>query len=230
MYARRGRVGVYEATFEISGDGGYTLATAETDASLELWCNEHCDLLHIRGPSAESVVARVEDAVGVRERLDHDGEVLLITDDCLRRREPNAIEAYLVRNDCLLLPPVRYEGGAKLCRVLALDPSSLTAVYRELVADGTAVDVRSKRHANVVAEGAPPSPADLLPDLSPRQYDALRAAVEGGYYEIPRRTTTDELAARLGVGRRTAEEHLRRAENKIIGAVFDHLRGRRGAG
>ncbi|MDS0294885.1 helix-turn-helix domain-containing protein [Halogeometricum luteum] len=221
---------MYQATFEISGDGGYALATAETDASLELWCNEHCDLLHIRGASAEAVVERVERAVGVRERLDREGEVLLITDDCLRRREPNAIEAYLVRNDCLLLPPVRYEGGAKRCRVLALDPASLTAVYRELLADGLAVDVRSKRRANAVAEGVPPSPADLLPDLSPRQYDALRAAVEGGYYEIPRETTTEELAAELGVGRRTAEEHLRRAENKLVGAVFERLRGRRGAG
>jgi hypothetical protein len=222
---------VYEATFEISGEGGYSVATAATEASVELWCNDHCDLLHVRGPDAESVVERVDRLVGVRERLDRSAEVLLITDDCLRRRETDAIETYLARNDCLLLPPLRYEGGAKVCRVLALDSASLTDLYRELVDDGTTVDVLSKRHVNVVSEGAPLSPAMALPDLSPRQYDALRLAVEDGYYEIPRRTTTAELADRLGVSRRTAEEHLRRAENKLVAAVFAHLRGRgRGQG
>ncbi|SFR57701.1 helix-turn-helix domain-containing protein [Halogeometricum limi] len=218
---------MYEATFEITGDGGYTLATAETDAAVELWCNEHCDLLHVRGPSADAVVERVERLVGVRERLGRDDEVVLITDDCLRQRETRAVEAYLVRHDCLLLPPLRYERGAKVCRVLALDSASLTGLYRELVADGLSVDVRTKRHVNVVTEDAPLSPSRLLPDLSPRQYEVLRLAVEGGYYEMPRRTTTDELAAQLGIGRRTVAEHLRRAENKLVVAVFEHLRGRR---
>ncbi|QIB74708.1 transcriptional regulator [Halogeometricum borinquense] len=217
---------MYEATFEITDDGGYTLATEETAASLELWCNDHCDLLHIRGPDTEAVVDRVEHLVGVRERLDRPEEVLLITDDCLRRHDTNAIEAYLVRNDCLLLPPLRYERGAKVCRVLALDSGSLTDLYRELVADGTFVDVLSKRHVNVVSEDAPLSPSSLLPDLSPRQYDVLQLAVEDGYYEIPRGTTTEAIADRLGVSRRTAEEHLRRAENKLIDTVFEHLRGR----
>lgn len=217
---------MYEATFEISGDGGYTPATAEAAASVELWCNERCDLLQIRGSDAEAVVERVDRLVGVRERLDRSGEVLLITDDCLRRRQTEAIETALARNDCLLLPPLRYERGAKVCRVLALDPSSLTDLYRDLVSDGTAVDVLSKRHVNVASADAPLSPSTFLPDLSPRQYDVLRLAVEDGYYEIPRRTTTAAIADRLGIGRRTAEEHLRRAENKLIDAVFEHLRGR----
>lgn len=217
---------MYEATFEITGETGDTLATAETAASVELWCNEHCDLLHIRGDDAGAVVDRVERLVGVRERLDRPEEVLLITDDCLRRRGIDAIEAYLVRNDCLLLPPLRYEGGAKVCRVLALDSASLTDLYRDLLADDTDVDVRSKRRVNVASEEAPLSPSSLLPDLSPRQYDALYVAVDDGYYEIPRRTTTADIADRLGVNRRTAEEHLRRAENKLVDAVFEHVRGR----
>ena len=58
-----------------------------------------------------------------------------------------------------------------------------------------------------------------LPDLSPRQREALLTAVETGYYRIPRDATTDDVAARLGVERRTAEEHLRRAENKLLSAL-----------
>ncbi len=64
----------------------------------------------------------------------------------------------------------------------------------------------------------------LLPDLSPRQREALVTAFEAGYYEIPREATTEELGEALGVDRRTAEEHLRRAENKLLGALAPRLR------
>jgi len=47
--------------------------------------------------------------------------------------------------------------------------------------------------------------------------------VEAGYYEIPRKATTGELAGRLDVDRRTFEEHLRRAEKKLLPALVDHV-------
>jgi hypothetical protein len=219
---------MHEAIFDIAGRGGYAVATAGTDASLELWCNDHCDLLHVRGSDAPDIVRQVESIVGVREEIRREDEIALITDDCLRRHEEEGVETYLARHDCLLLPPLRYEGGSKFCRTLALDPGSLTACFRDLIDDGADVDVVSKREVDVVSEDAPVlSPESVLPELSGRQHEVLRLAFERGYYEIPRRTTTAQVAAEVGVSRRTAEEHLRRAENKIVAAVVNRLHGRR---
>jgi hypothetical protein len=40
---------------------------------------------------------------------------------------------------------------------------------------------------------------------------------------VPKRVTTDEIAERLGVPRTTYEEHLRKAEGKVLRAVAPYL-------
>ena len=54
--------------------------------------------------------------------------------------------------------------------------------------------------------------------LENEQYVALHAAVESGYYEIPREVTLDELAAELDVPRSTLSYRLRRAEAELAAA------------
>nr|WP_303650369.1 helix-turn-helix domain-containing protein [Halalkalicoccus sp. NIPERK01] len=63
----------------------------------------------------------------------------------------------------------------------------------------------------------------VLPELTARQRETMVLAVENGYYELPRETTTETLADELGVSRRTAEDHLRRAERKIITSLVSYL-------
>ncbi|WP_425604352.1 helix-turn-helix domain-containing protein [Natrinema gelatinilyticum] len=58
------------------------------------------------------------------------------------------------------------------------------------------------------------SPAAIaLPDT---QEIALRAAIEAGYYDPPRETTLDEIAADLDVPRSTLSYRLRQAESTLL--------------
>ena len=214
---------MHEALLGIEQPGAYAEATAGTDTAIELWCNDHCDLLHVSGTGGRAVVDHVEDAVGVRERVVEDDERLLITGACLKERDSDPIEGVLADHDCLLVPPLKYEDGAKWCRVLALDPENLTAFYRDVAAEFP-VTVESKREVGSVQGDRPLLTLDsALPDLSPRQREALATAHAMGYYRIPRDSTTAELAAEMGVERRTFEEHLRRAENKLLGAFAEYV-------
>lgn len=52
--------------------------------------------------------------------------------------------------------------------------------------------------------------------LTDRQREFVRAAVERGYYEVPRETTLTELAAAMGVGKASASDTLARAERRIV--------------
>lgn len=214
---------MYEATFRIEGDGAYAVATADTDASVELWCNDHCDLLYVRG-GVDEILAHVRERVGVRDLLRRPDELVVVTADCLTQHEDDLIETYLARHNCLLLPPLRYANGAKSCRVLALDPAALTACYRDLNEDGFSVTVERKREIETVTHDAPLLTLDgVLPDLSPRQREIFGIAYDYGYYEIPRETTMADIAETVGVERRTAEEHLRRAENKLVAALIEYI-------
>jgi predicted DNA binding protein len=216
---------MHEATFHIEGEGAYATATAGTDTSVELWCNDHCDLLYVTDGAAEAILIHVRDRVGILESIHRPKESVIVTAECLRQHENDLVESYLARHGCLLLPPLRYADGGKLCQVLALDPAALTACYRDFLDDDIAVSVERKREIETIAHDAPLLTLDgVLPDLSPRQREVFSLAYDRGYYEVPRETTTTELAAAVGIERRTAEEHLRHAERKLVSALIDYVR------
>jgi predicted DNA binding protein len=59
----------------------------------------------------------------------------------------------------------------------------------------------------------------LTAELTERQHQALEAAFHSGFFEWPRESTGEDVAASLGVAPPTFHQHLRKAERK----VFDHL-------
>jgi hypothetical protein len=60
---------------------------------------------------------------------------------------------------------------------------------------------------------------DVLSALTRRQREALTAALKHGYYEYPRRISTEKLASKMGLTKTTLIEHLRKAENTLVSNV-----------
>ncbi|MFW3146508.1 MAG: helix-turn-helix domain-containing protein [Thermoplasmatota archaeon] len=52
--------------------------------------------------------------------------------------------------------------------------------------------------------------------LTPRQKEVILTAKMEGYYDLPRKTDIESLAARMNISSSTFSEHLIRAENKIM--------------
>jgi len=60
-------------------------------------------------------------------------------------------------------------------------------------------------------------PLDSLKEsFTARQLQAITSAYNKGYYELPRSVLVDTLAEEMKINRRTFEEHLRKAEKKIM--------------
>jgi DNA-binding CsgD family transcriptional regulator len=60
----------------------------------------------------------------------------------------------------------------------------------------------------------------LLSKLTLRQRQMLLTAYALGYYDVPRRISSDELSRHLNVDKSTVVEHLRKAERKLIGSII----------
>jgi predicted DNA binding protein len=69
--------------------------------------------------------------------------------------------------------------------------------------------------------GGPASdPETVVSTLSERQREAVEAALAAGYYDVPRTATHEDVAAELDCAPSTASEHLRKAESKVLRALF----------
>jgi hypothetical protein len=63
----------------------------------------------------------------------------------------------------------------------------------------------------------------LFGELTGKQTDAVLKAHRYGYYNSPRQVTTESIANAVGVSRSTYEEHLRKAENRIMASLMPYL-------
>ncbi|WP_137287457.1 helix-turn-helix domain-containing protein [Halorussus salinisoli] len=57
-------------------------------------------------------------------------------------------------------------------------------------------------------------------DVTPAQEVALRTALEMGYFEVPRRTTAEEVADELGISKSAFLERLHRGQATLFAQVF----------
>ena len=53
-------------------------------------------------------------------------------------------------------------------------------------------------------------------ELSSAQHDALRLAIERGYFSVPRGTTLEEIAEELGISRQAVSERVRRGTESVL--------------
>ena len=61
-------------------------------------------------------------------------------------------------------------------------------------------------------------------DLTPEQHEALVLAFDEGYYNQPRETNLEELAAKLGISRPSLSARLNRGYRNLIGSTLVHRR------
>jgi predicted DNA binding protein len=65
-----------------------------------------------------------------------------------------------------------------------------------------------------------PGTRDVLSMLTERQREVFETAVNMGYYDIPREVNQVDLAEELGCAPSTVDEHLRKAESKMLSALL----------
>lgn len=124
------------------------------------------------------------------------------------------------------LQPMVYTGGWEWYRVMAFTELDIKRLFKELEKKNCNVEVTSRKaiseksvHSSLLI-----SAGSLLGDLTEKQARALVAAIDNGYYNLPRGATAMEIARRLGIPRTSFVDHLRKAQNKLIRTVGPYVR------
>lgn len=159
----------------------------------------------------------------------HEVEVLSRSDTGVVFRghnPPDGIIATIREAGCTLLWPVVYRDGYEYFTVLAASRKAVRSLLGDLDAFG---QVEIERISDVGPGGlrAAVPLADLTSELTERQIEILRAAIDGGYYEQPRGTDLEELSDRFGIAPSTLREHLRKAEHRLLSRFADLMDSRK---
>jgi len=64
----------------------------------------------------------------------------------------------------------------------------------------------------------------VFSELTEKQIESLLMALDYGYYKIPKQITAEEIAGKSHFARTTYEQHLRKAESKILQAISPYVR------
>ncbi|MFD1647545.1 helix-turn-helix domain-containing protein [Haloarchaeobius litoreus] len=170
-------------------------------------------LLRLRGE-----YERLEPGLAADEQL-FEYELLPVTDrECylfLKGRAPaesRALWENFTRDGLLTVPPVEWrEDGSSTFTIVGTEADVQAAVDGVPETVGIEVDR---------VGGDRVTPADAREALSPRQREAVEAALAVGYYEVPREATAADVAAAMGCTASTAGEHLQRAESAVLASLF----------
>ncbi|QLD87572.1 helix-turn-helix domain-containing protein [Natronomonas salina] len=113
----------------------------------------------------------------------------------------------------LVVPPVEFRSDGTARLTVVGEPAALQAALEDVPAEAS-VDVERIGEY----DGSPPGTGA---DLTDRQREAAAAALEVGYYDVPRSGSLEAVADELGCAPGTASEHLRKAERAALAAAVD---------
>jgi len=212
-------MGLYQASFRLRHECPYReLSEAFPDLTIREWYLSDCQVLEISSQEApeEEVTETIDQLGTILHRTVDESGLHVVTKACLCPVENSIIDRFESHN-CLYQPPTVHRHGWEQYSLIAFDEADIRSLHQALEADRE-IEILSK--TGLEETEIPHSlltPIDqLFGELTDRQLSALRLALENGYYEQPRGCSVSELAELSTVARATFEEHLRKAENKLI--------------
>jgi hypothetical protein len=191
-----------------------------------VWCNREHEVIEIIFENREEYPAIVKELsrIGGIVNGSYDGsKIHLISRKCFCTID-NSIGKNIDAFDLLHVSPVVYERGWEYYRLIMFRHEDLKKLLLRLEQMGVTIEILRKVPFDGFIAGSLTLTADaLFSDLTEKQIDALLTSFANGYYRLPRKIPLTMIAKKKGVARTTFEEHLRKAENKIVTCLIPYL-------
>lgn len=212
-----------EARIRVHHRGCVTERTHGGTTITQLSADGQSSIFLVTGETEEDVgglLETLEEGIVGYTLLCQTPQVAMIRGGCA----PSGVEESIRAYGCSVMWPALFMEGEEFYTLIAPSRERLKHLLERLEDFGSA-------HLLAVTDVGPAdlqltmNLSDLARVLTRRQLEVVTAARERGYYETPRRVTTEKLAESFGLSRSTLEEHLRKGEGKILTAVLDSLGG-----
>jgi len=195
-------------------------------AKIFVWCNRKHEVIEIvLSDSSEYKFVReaLRKLVGILDETFNEDNVCFVTKKC-NCTVRNSIAANLEANKLLHLMPVVYEAGWEHYHAIAFrhrDFRRFMEAAERLHAE--IVLLRKSALSAGIATLMPVAVGNLFADMTGKQLEALLTSYDMGYFKFPRKMNVKDIARARRTARTTFQEHLTKAENKLVSNLLPYL-------
>lgn len=197
--------------------------------SIFIWCNRENDVLEIvvRNPEEYPLVLEEFRACPISrgvEEISDDRRLYLNISEC-HCMDQDTIVRHIGKLDVLNIFPNMIENGWVYHRLIIFKHEALEELLKRLENTGWFYKILRKVPLDgFVASSLTMSADAILSGMTEKQMEAILTAHRHGYYNLPRLSDVQTIAAKEEVPRTTFQEHLMKAENKLVNALVPHLK------
>jgi len=193
-----------------------------------IWCNREHDIIEVIAENAEDYPLVMEEMrkreiPGIIEESSDNHRFYFIVHKCYCTLQDTIIR-HIGTLDLLHVFPTILEKGWEYHRIIAFRHEDLEELLHRLEKWGWVYEILRKVPFDGFIASSMTLTADaLFSDLTEKQIDALLTAHRNGYYRLPRGADVQTIAAKNRVPRTTFQEHLKKAENKLVAALVPYI-------
>ena len=196
-----------------------------TSLRIWTWCNFIQDVHEIESDDPVELRAALDEFRGIYKILDEtevSTNARMMTQNCICTRE-TTVHDNIQELEILNIMPIYCVGGYEHSRLIAFRHEALSELFDRLSGRGFEFEVEEKTPFNGMVSDTLMSLNSLVKSLTEKQVDAIITAYDNGYYQTPRKINIQSIANRVHVPRTTLQEHLNKAENKLIAAIIPQI-------
>ncbi|MDO8124329.1 MAG: helix-turn-helix domain-containing protein [Candidatus Hermodarchaeota archaeon] len=218
---------LFELVFKVIHDCPYgNFSRKFPTMKFYLWCNGENDVIEVASIGKEDydlVMEELEKFAGIKEQTYENGHVHLIVKQC-SCQYGGSISEVIDEFRILHLSPVILDGGWEYFRVIVFRHENIDKLFQRFDEKGYEYEIVRKAPFDGMISSSLTLTADaLFSSLTEKQQAALITAHSNGYYRFPRQTNVKNLAAMKRIPRTTFQEHLQKAESKLVSSLVPFL-------
>jgi len=220
---------LYEVALRVTFDAFLIdLSRRFPSTTICVWCNRQNDVMEVvvRKPEEYPLVVdelQARKIIKVLEESSINDRIYLTVHECQCMNE-NTIVRHIGELDLLNIFPNIIENGWVYHRLIVFKHEHFEELLGRLENWGWIYKIlRKVPFDGFIASSLTLTADALLSDLTEKQINAMLTAYRHGYYNLPRGSDVQTIAAKEKVPRTTFQEHLKKAENKIVGALIPYV-------
>ena len=220
---------LFDVKFKLSFNDEYAMLTRKFPSlKVFFWCNNVYDVFEffVDDPKDyQAIKEELTDSSGMIEEASDENRFRLVIKNCSCYSDDGSVDNIVGDLNVLLLSPVIIENGWEEHHAIVFDHKDFEELMERFEEKGHVVKVvRKVRFGGTISSLNPLTRSALFSSLTEKQADALLTAYNSGYYRLPRKADVKDIAARNKVPRTTFQDHLRKAECKVISTLIPQIK------